>query len=86
MQVLFHRDVDFYVGNLRKARKALVGTVSKRNKLGKRIMAKKEENLHQAVYKEMERKKLNAAAVAAFRHKPYKLDWKKEEQENGEKR
>ena len=32
-----------------------------------------------AVYKEMEKNKPRDTAVEAFRHKPYKLDWKKEE-------
>ena len=49
------------------------------------MTVKETRQMQNAAYKEMEKNKLSETAVAAFRHKPYKLDWRKEEK-NGKER
>lgn len=50
-------------------------------------MADKETiRMQNTAYREMEKSKPRDAAVTAFRHKPYKLDWREEEKNSGEER
>ena len=42
--------------------------------------------LQEAAYTDMVKSKPSESAEAAFRHKPYKLDFKKEEKKNGKER